>query len=109
MKLVRTGRRSGENKNENLSSKTLVVHKAEKTGGFTSKKAREQLRNVDRGETHVQREQKYCFSLLNMQIINILVSFVLFSSSLCFLWKNKRVARAARTFTQQHEIFILKI
>ena len=57
---------------QKLSSST----KLKKTGGFTSKKAREQLRNVDRGETHVQSVQKYCFSLLNMQIINILVFFV---------------------------------
>lgn len=90
---------------QKLSSST----KLKKTGGFTTKKAREQLRNVDRGETHLQRKQKYCFSLLNMQIINILVSFVLFSLSLCFLWRNKRIARAARTFTQEHEISILKI
>ena len=76
MKLVRTGRRSGGIKNENLSSKTLVVHKAEKTGHFTSKKVREPLRNVQRGKAHVQSVQKYCFSLLNMQILDVLVSFV---------------------------------
>ena len=58
---------------QKLSSST----KLKKTGRFTSKKAREQLRNVDRGETHVQSVQKYCFLLLNMQILlDVLVSFV---------------------------------
>ena len=75
------------NWNERLREKTKleicgqelrqVVHKTAKQVIFaTSWKERERLRNVQKWKMHVQSVQNYCFSSLNTQICDVLVTFV---------------------------------
>ena len=47
-----------------------------KTRDFTASKEREQQWNVQKWKLHVQSVQKYCFSLLNMQICDVLVTVI---------------------------------
>ena len=68
---------SGKNTNVNiLLSYVHVAHNC-KTRHFTSWKEREGLQNVKRWKMHVQSVQKYCFSLSNMRICDVLVAVVI--------------------------------
>ena len=64
MKLVRTGRRSGENKNENLSSKTLVVHKATKNRSFHVKESTRTSAECRQGRNALAKGAKVLFFIV---------------------------------------------
>ena len=54
-----------------------------KTGHFMSLIEREWLRNLQNGKVHVQSVQNYSFSLLIMQIRDVLVAVVVIQGPVC--------------------------